>query len=82
MTNLENFLEEREAFRAEQSVRMASAYAKNRKLIKARKQSSQKLTEIAYKKWAKAKDLEVVEEIKSPSFVERLGSAIDYYRNV
>ena len=42
MTNLENFLEEREAFRAEQSVRMASAYAKNRKLIKARKQSTHK----------------------------------------
>tara|TARA_R100000231_G_scaffold46543_1_gene39946 strand:- start:14 stop:247 length:234 start_codon:yes stop_codon:yes gene_type:complete len=72
MTKLEIFLEERASKQAELKVRMSGAYKRNEKVIKRRKQSSQKRIQNEYKKWAKVNQIEVKEEMLTPNFLSKL----------
>ena len=72
MTKLEIFLEERASKQAELKVRMSGAYKRNEKVIKRRKQSSQKRIQNQYKKWAKVNQIEVKEEMLTPNFLSKL----------
>ena len=72
MTKLQIFLEERASKQAELKVRMSGAYKRNEKVIKRRKQSSQKRIQNEYKKWAKVNQIEVKEEMLTPNFLSKL----------